>query len=681
MAIGIGIDTGGTYTDVVAYDYESGDVIAKNKTLTTKEDLTKCIVRSIDFLSDEILTSAVSICLSTTLATNACVEGRGGRGKLILLGLPRKMLDRLDLKPKYGIDPDDVLCIDVNGSFDGSVVDIPDWEAMLAGNRDFFDDAQSIAISEVNALRNNAAVEKSGAKFFGSRLDVPIVMASDLASKLNFIERGATALLNARLLPVISEFVEAVDAVLKRRGVEIPVMILRSDGSLMSKDLSRIKPVETILSGPAASAIGGKGISKAADCMIIDIGGTTTDISIVEGRVPAMTDSIKIGGWKTQVKGVFIDTYGLGGDSRVWISDGKLRLGTQRVVPLCTLASSVPQVLESLEMLNHVGKGTTRPFHEFIYILHEPESLDGFTDSEKRILEVLQDGPVMIGDPRFNPYLMRTKRLEDEGVIMRCGMTPTDVMHLMGDFDRFDKRASQLAMEFFAKTLRNAKTASEVQSAIPGICEEIYDLAKYRLFRCIMYSLIEYRYPEIFPDGVGDQMKTLIKRAWKRYKDRGDGDSSGRSMFEVVFDSEMQLVGIGAPTHVLLPDVAEAMGVQCIIPDNAEVANAIGTAIADISATVTVQIAPKWGAGGLLGYTVHASGGNRFFEEYGPAEEYAREAALADAEAEARARGALGELEMQVEVDTRTGTSVFGETFTLGIEVMGHAKGAALTRV
>ncbi len=678
MRIGIGIDTGGTYTDVVAYDYDTGEVLAKNKTLTTKEDLTRCIESSVDFLNKELLSSAVSISLSTTLATNACVEGRGGRAKLVLLGLPRKMLDRIDLKGKYGIDPGDVLCMDTKGSFDGSVIDEPDWEELLESNRDFFDSAQSIAISEVNSLRNNAQVERCGSEFFSDRLGVPVVSASDLATELNFIERGATALLNARLLPVISKFVTAVGEVLGKRGLNIPVMILRSDGSLMSQEFSRKKPVETILSGPAASVIGGKGISHVEDCMIIDIGGTTTDISIVEGGVPAMTDSIKIGGWKTQVSGVFINTYGLGGDSRVWVDEGKLRIGSKRVVPLCILATYEPQVMESMQMLRYEMRRSVQPLNEFLYLVDEPKDTSALTEPEKMLIELLEDGPMMIGDPRFNPYTLRSERLEDEGVVMRCGITPTDIMHLKGDFDRFDARGSAAALRYFARNLYHVKTDGDIDAVIPEICDRIYDMAKERLYKCIMYSLLEYRFPEIFANGIDTQTKALVARGWNSFVERRAGRNVNTEMLDVLFDANTTLVGIGAPTHVLLPDVARAMGVEYVIPEDAEVANAIGTAIADISAKVVVDVSPKYGAGGLDGFTVHASTGNRFFRNAEEAIAFAIKVARADAEAEARARGALGKLDISTQVEKRKGPTMLGEVLNLGIRVFGYAKGGAL---
>ncbi|MGI6217033.1 MAG: hydantoinase/oxoprolinase family protein [Coriobacteriales bacterium] len=672
MKIGIGIDTGGTYTDIVAFDYDSREVVAKSKTLTTKQDLTHCISRSLDFMPDEILDSAVSISLSTTLATNACVENKGGRAKLVLLGMDMDTFNRVQASSKYGIDAGDVLCIDTRGSFDGEYVDIPDWNEVYSENKEFFDSAQSLAVSEVNSLRNSGAAEKSARDFFDELLNIPVVIASDIANELNFLERGATGLLNARLLPVISDFTSAVTKVLGDRGIDVPVMILRSDGSLMSKSLSRERPVETILSGPAASVIGGRGITECKDCLIVDIGGTTTDISIVENSRPVMTDSIRIGGWRTQVKGVFIDTYGLGGDSRVYVEKGKMKLDARRVVPLCILASSQPEVIEPLENLVAKERKTIYPMHEFLYIQKEPKSTEGYSDAEKSLLEVLSDGPVMLGDPRIDLYGLRSERLEEEGILMRAGLTPTDVMHIVGDFEKFDSYASQLAVQHFANNFYPSKTEAGRAEGARRICEDIYNLVKKKLYQYVVYALLEYRYPNAFKEGVGDQMKRVVDSCWELSQKHGEG---GNPLLELGFDVDAKLVGIGAPTHVFLPAVAEALGTECVIPPSAEVANAIGTAIANIDVVITLDVSPIYDSGGIIGFVVRDKNGNRNVDTRGEALKLARDLAEREAVEEARLRGALGELNVWSEVQTQDFEAVYGGSLNLGIKVIGHATG------
>ena len=246
---GIGIDTGGTYTDAVVYDFEKNTVLAKGKSLTTKENLEIGIANSLDALPEALVRQARVLSLSTTLATNACVEDKGGRAKLVLLGTTDKVLKWVDAKSKYGLRPEDVFCIDTDGEAASEENPVPGWYSLLEEQDSWLSDAQALAAADVPAMRNGAVNEKFVREKLRERYHVPFVMGSELAIGLNIMERGATALLNARLLPVVAEFLEAVRRVLEKRKLDITEMIVRSDGSLMSEAVAAAYPVQTILSG------------------------------------------------------------------------------------------------------------------------------------------------------------------------------------------------------------------------------------------------------------------------------------------------------------------------------------------------------------------------------------------------------------------------------------------------
>ena len=286
MKIGIGIDTGGTCTDAVAYDFETGAVLAKGKVLTTRENLSLGIGRALDALPAEMVRSAALISLSTTLATNACVENKGGRAKLLIFGMTNELLRRLGAETKFGLRSDSVLGVDTHGSFDGLVVDEPDWDALLAEHGDWLADADALAAAELYSMNNGAVCEKHARKLLEERYGLPFVAASELTNDLNVLARGATGLLNARLLPIVREFIEAALSDFAARGCTAPVMIVRSDGSLMSDAFSLSRPVETILSGPAASVLAGRNFTSEEDYLIVDMGGTTTDVSLVREAIP-----------------------------------------------------------------------------------------------------------------------------------------------------------------------------------------------------------------------------------------------------------------------------------------------------------------------------------------------------------------------------------------------------------
>lgn len=667
MAYGIGIDTGGTYTDAVVFDLDARQVLAKGKSPTTKHDLSLGIGGALDSLPRELLERAELVALSTTLATNACVEGKGGRARLVLMGTTRKTLEWIEADKKYGLNFDDVLCLNTGGTFDGRVVDQPDWAKVIAEHDDFFRDAEALGVAEVNALHNGAVCETGARNALVARYGVPFVRASELVSGLNVMERGATALLNARLLPVVKQFMEAVDKALRARGIDAPRMIVRSDGSLMVDELACTRPVETILSGPAASVLGGRELAECENCLIVDMGGTTTDISIVRDGVPGMTGGIRIGGWRTQIKGVFIDTLGLGGDTRVYMRDAHLELDTRRVEPLCVAAARWPVVKAELERLLESRRVHTLPIHEFLYLVREPDDMSYYAESERELIAQLKDGPAMIGGDRIDMYSLGSERLENEGIVMRCGLTPTDIMHIKGDFDAFDREASELGARYFLRALPQYKDDAR---SLAGLCDEVYGLVKRRLFENVARVLIEARYPEICRGGLDGQLRALIARRWER-RDQADD----AAFCALRLDVGAALIGIGAPTHIFLPEVAQALGTRCVISEHSGVANAIGAVVADINARASVEIRADYAFGGLEGYSIHAPGVHESFDEYEQALDAARTVAEQAAVAEARRRGALGELSVDVQVRTHVSHTRDGGEVDLGTAVVALATG------
>ncbi|MBQ9043595.1 MAG: hypothetical protein IJ111_12375 [Eggerthellaceae bacterium] len=643
--IRLGIDTGGTFTDAVVVDTDDMSVLAHVKSLTTKGDLTRCITKVLDGLPRDVLMRAEQAALSTTLATNACVEGKGGRAKLIIVGTTDEVLHRVDAQGKFGIPYSDVLAVDFKGSYDGNDVVIPDWEELYRQRPAFFEEADSFGIASLYALNNGAIVEKSGAEFLRNTFGKLVVEATTVAAEPNVIGRGATALLNARLVPVIEEFLDAIDAVFAERGLDIPVSIVRSDGTLMSEELARIRPVETILSGPAASTTGAQALAGCPESLIVDIGGTTSDIAIVHGDRPNRTEGITIGGWKTQVAGVSIDTIALGGDTVVrFTKSSALELGTRRVTPLCIAADRWPEVIPALESYY---RKVIKDFHskyELLYLLRNPGDLGRYSRPEQELLAVLRDGPVSLSDKRVEEILgLKTERLEDEGIVMRCGMTPTDAMHLRGDFSSFSTEASRLGAKCVLKSYRG-EDAAESEEAIMAFADEIYELAQFRLFSQVVGAFSQDRYWPDKPTDLDPQMKAIAKQVWNARHDEA------KPPFNIVFKSDAALVGVGAPTHVFLGEVARVLDAPCVVPEHAGVANAVGAAVSHVSVEQQVRISPNRGADGIVrGFLVRGLDHVDPYDDIDAALEGARQMARSQAEAEARRRGLTGELACEIE--------------------------------
>ena len=650
--IRLGIDTGGTYTDAVIVDVDDMRVLAKAKALTTKDDLTRGIERALDALPCDLLNLVEHVALSTTLATNACVEGKGGRARLIIVGTDDALLRRVDAQGAFGIPYSDVLALKYEGSYDGSDVVIPDWEALYRENPAFFEEADSFGIASLYALNNGAAVEKSGAAFLRERFGKFVVEATTVATELNVIARGATALLNARLVPVIGDFLDAIDEVFAQRGLSAPVSIVRSDGTLMSEELARTRPVETILSGPAASVNGARALAGAPECLIVDIGGTTSDVAIVHGSRPNRTDGIRIGGWKTQIAGVEIDTIALGGDTVVhYTKDGRLELGTRRVTPLCIAARRWPQVIDELERYLADCREDFNARYEALYLLRDPGDVARFSRPEQQLVELLREGPVALFDELMVAIVgLKPQRLEDEGIVMRCGFTPTDAMHLKGDFDEYDAEASLLGARCILKSYKGEEAADD-DDAIDAFADEVYALAQFRLFRQMIGAFAKDRY---WPDDAGEldaQMDAVVQGVWERR------DGAGPSWFNVDFDVASELVGVGAPTHVLLGEAARAMGASFTVPANAEVANAVGAAISRVTVEQRVSVNPLRGSDGVIvGYQVRGRDEAVVFKQLEDALERARCVAREQARAEARLRGAEEGLECAIDEKRRVFT-------------------------
>ena len=653
MGLGIGIDTGGTYTDAVVYDFERRGVLAKGKARTTKEDLALGICAAIDTLPPDLTHQASMVALSTTLATNACVEGKGGRAKVVLVGTNENVLRRIGANEKHGFSIDDALCIDQCGAYDGSTVSMPDWDDFMQQNAEVLGQAQAFGIAEVYAERNGAVVEHAGAEALSKRFGVPVVMASSLVNGLNMMERGATAVLNARLLPVIEEFLDASIRALHDRGIEAPVMIVRSDSSLMGEAFARTAPVETMVSGPAASVQGCRELVNAADALVVDMGGTTSDISLIEGGDPAMTNGIRIGSWSTQVHGVLIDTIGLGGDSAVVFESGGLGLAETRVEPLCMAASRWPHLVERLQALIDEEAHVARPLYEVLYLVGDVASNVEYTDDERRLVELLKKGPLVIGDQEEFEYFKLERgrmaaRLESEGIVMRCGLTPTDIMHIQGDFSAFDARASMLAVRYLCSIMPMFGDTEEGRQAL---CETVYDLVKRKLYVNIARVLIENSHPSQFSGGLPQSLEGALAEEWGSYVDRKRAGGAPRPALRPALTLRAPLVGLGAPIHVFLPDVAEALGTCSIVPENAEVANAVGAIVASVVARVTVRVLADWTAAGIEGYIVHADEQRVEYGTREEAESVAAELASEAAQRLARERGASGPLRVRIETE------------------------------
>ncbi|MCL2351235.1 MAG: hydantoinase/oxoprolinase family protein [Firmicutes bacterium] len=669
MQIGIGIDTGGTYTDAVIYDFDAKKILGCAKALTTKDDLSAGILEAIDGLPHELLKEAKVVSLSTTLATNACVEDRGGRAKLIFFGGDAKVIDGNG--GKYGLPPSkEMLIQEAFTDFSGGALREPDWDlfrARISDPESGFGDLDGVGIIEMNAMRNGAVVEKRAKELFREKYGVPAVCGHELFSELNSLQRGAGALLNARLFPVIAEFLAAIKKALRARDIGAALVIVRSDGSLMSEEFASSFPVETLICGPAASATGGTRLTGAKNCIVVDMGGTTTDIAFVADGAPVtVTDGVSIGKWRTFVNGLYVRTFGLGGDSAVHYNDGGPFLEDYRVVPMCVAAARYPSVLEKLRELSLSGRKHTKYLYEHYIPVKDISGSWRHSGEEKALAAALKERPLTAAAAAEaigkDIYSLNAGRLVRDGVVAVCGITPTDCMHVTGDFTRYCAEASLLAVEFAARSLG---------LSVGEFCGAVYSEVRRKLYLNIVKAALENRYPDYRKNGVGAEAERFINECYEAAK-------TGRRdpLIAAAFKTEYTVVGIGAPIGVFIKDVAETLGAEAIIPEHHEVANALGAVMGNVSASYDVEILPVNSPEGITGYTVHGSGGARVFTDLRDAEDFAAADAKAAAGSEAVRRGAKGGIAVTC-VLRRNTAGIRGGAVYLGTTASAQAVGAA----
>lgn len=330
MAYIIGIDTGGTYTDAVLLNADkktSDGVIRKSKSFTTHEKLEDGIGNSLEKLklTEKEINGIEKVVLSTTLATNAIVEGKIHDVGLILMGGV----------PKGKLAAEHIFEIRGKVNIKGRVLlDIDKYEVVNAV-KILEKKVDAIAVSGVSSVRN-PILEKKVKKIINSVSDMPVVCGHELASDLGFLERTNTAVINGGLLPIISTFIEAIRAVLDKNGICAPVFVVKGDGTIAKIDVIKNTPVDTVLSGPAASIIGAINLTEMEHAVVSDMGGTTTDTGVVRNkRVELSPDGAQVGDWKIRIKSAKLYTFGLGGDSRIKINPGIIDIGPERILPAC----------------------------------------------------------------------------------------------------------------------------------------------------------------------------------------------------------------------------------------------------------------------------------------------------------------------------------------------------------
>lgn len=569
MTYGLGIDTGGTYTDTVIVDLGTGKSICSNKALTTRDNLSVGIRESLEGLDRSLLAKVSLTSLSSTLATNSVVEGKGCRVGLVCIG--KKYLETslpdvyAEIDGKFSMSGEEEIRLDTGSA-----------KQVLEGMKGKVD---AVVVSGYLSVRNPSHEERVAA-MAARILDLPVVCGHELTSKLGFEVRTTTAVMNARLIPIIRELLDSVIAVMKDLGISSPLMVVKGDGAVMKAETAIMRPVETILSGPASSLVGAKALSGTDDAVVIDIGGTTTDIGILKNGFPRIEpEGARISGRRTRVMAADISTFGIGGDSRILVNGKEIMLTPVRVIPLCIAASKWPSVKSAIEGL--VSVTDDRPSEGYdpedivqdteFFILAHPRFTDELPEHDRMLLEALRKGPRRIADlcREFGlpAHAFSVAELERRGYVTRIGMTPTDLLHAEGSYTEYDAETSLIAAGYLSR-----KCGLTLEGFI--------DKAKTEVVNKMAASVME----KMMLDRNGSDELTESQKEILRMSLGSNEDYSLR------FELKRPIVGIGAPVGAWLPKVAELLRAELLLPSDSEIGNAIGAITGSVSETATVTV-------------------------------------------------------------------------------------------
>lgn len=608
----LGIDTGGTYTDGVLLDYQTRSVLKKIKTLTTKDNLLTCILNALDSLLPEDPGNIQLVSISTTLATNAIAEGKRKPVALFLLGYDESLIKNFNFESHFGTPQ--FFFIEGGHNLEGKPQAQLDVKGLLEAAKNVRNNVDAVAISGYFSPLNTAH-EELAARAVDENIHLPYVLGTQLSNKLNSIQRATTATLNASLLSPLNAFIQSIDEALRIRNIQAPLMIMHSDGSLMDAEKVKSYPIETVHSGPAASAVGARFLAKVDKALVIDIGGTTTDIAVIDkGRVTINETGTRVGEYNTAVRAADIRSIGLGGDSMLALGlEDQIQIGPERVTPLSYLAHKYSHVQPYLQNVSRqFKKNLGSPNNlEFWYLLREPKR---FIENEnaRRVIKLLQESPLPLPLILDKLELFHQMQFDGQGLIReeivgRAALTPTDLFHITGEYAPWNQVAAELAAAIFTRLIDFS-----VDDLIKTVKEKMAETITEEIVTFLTRQPLE-RFPSYVP------LQNL--GAWLFEENLTQKSPYLGSQIKL----KMPLIGIGAPAGLLLPRVAEMLHTDLILPEHYEVANAIGAVVGGVIETKEAWVYPKLRNTFPVGYIVQTEKVRKVFHNMEEAVAFAKD--------------------------------------------------------
>jgi N-methylhydantoinase A len=340
----VGVDVGGTFTDIFVYDEESGQTVSA-KVPTTPENQAIGVIESAE-AANVALGDVGFIAHGTTTGTNALLERKGAKTSLLSTDGFRDVLEIMRTDRASGYDltwekPDPIVPrhlrrevierVDKDGNVD-TPLDEGSASALLAELAG--EGVESIAVSLIHAYANPGHERRLRELVAEAPGSMTVSLSSDINAEYREFERTNTVVIDAYLKPIIVRYIERLASELANRGLGPKLFIMQGSGGMITSDRASDKPIATLGSGPAAGAIGAAKIGKAAglgDIVTFDVGGTSTDVSLIHGGQPFVSRERSVEwGLPARVPMIDVESVGAGGGSIAWVDEGGgLKVGPQ----------------------------------------------------------------------------------------------------------------------------------------------------------------------------------------------------------------------------------------------------------------------------------------------------------------------------------------------------------------
>ncbi len=532
----IGIDTGGTYTDAILFDAESKTVIAAAKEPTTHHHLALSTGRSLHKLlqkADIDPSQIKQLSLSTTLATNAVVEKKGARVAAFIIGYVKHfrlpITATIFIKGGHNIMGEEEEPLDID-----NIVDT------LHGLRN---DADAYAICSAMSM-NNPSHELVTEKAISMIDSKPCFCSHRISQHAGMRERAATAALHAKLMPLMQEYIDGVKDAMQANKLHCPVSLITGNGEQITIGDAAEHAGVTVASGPACTAAFGAS-QRIEDALVIDVGGTTTDIAMIEnGKTVLSPDGCQIGDWQTHMDAVDMFTGGIGGDSHVQIdSKGSILLGPGRVIPLA-MTEDFPAVSDWLGAGNRAKCISLLP--EVDAARQTSAVIQTLSGKGPCTLQSLHEATGISGVP----LAKQLEQLSRQQMILETGFTPTDALHVLGKID--------------IGNAENAQAGAKILGDLAGMNAESFSKK--------IVALTAARIEDMLIDYV-------IHRYWGKSLTSFISSRSDHPVLGVNFSLKIPIIGIGAAARYFLPAVADHLGTTVHFPKHCNVGNGVGAAL------------------------------------------------------------------------------------------------------